>query len=428
MLKKGDQIIFMSPGTLKHPAWRRTLYIMFIVQVMSSVGFSSIFPFLPLYVQTLGSRWGLSIELLAGLVYSAQAFSMMLSSPLWGSVADRFGRKLMVERANYSGTIILLLMAFAGSAEMLVFLRLIQGAVTGTVAAANALVAAEAPRDRTGYAMGLIQVGTGAGIAIGPLIGGTVADLWGYNAAFYVTSGMLFISGVLVSLFIKEDFNPTRHKSRKNGKPLNKWKEILSGKSVLTVYSLRFTSYLGSMMIIPIAPLFIQTLLENQEQLNTFTGLVIGVSYGAVTISGVYLGRLGDRIGHRKVFTGACLGAFLLYLPQTFVTAGWQLLLLQALTGLALGGVVPSLSALLARLTSPGYEGAVYGLDNSIISGSRTIAPLISSMIAASLGLRAVFPTVGALFLFAAIMALVRLRGDAIPPAKNEEGEISSSL
>jgi MFS transporter, DHA1 family, multidrug resistance protein len=417
----------MKPGVDKKPPWRRTLYIMFVVQVMSSVGFSSIFPFLPLYIQTLGSRWGLSIELLAGLVYSAQAFSMMLTSPFWGMVADRYGRKRMVERANYGGTVILLLMAFASSGEMLVFLRLIQGAITGTIAAANALVAAEAPREQTGYAMGLIQVGTGAGVALGPLIGGTVADIWGYGAAFYVTSAMLFLSGVLVTVGIREDFSPESSKPIKGSKPLGQWKGILSGKGVLTVYSLRFTSYLGSMMIIPIAPLFIQTLLDNQAQLNTFTGLVIGISYGAVTVSGVYLGRLGDRIGHRLVFTGSCLGAFLLYLPQAFVTTGWQLLFLQALTGLALGGVVPSISALLARLTSPGSEGAVYGLDNSIVSGSRSIAPLISSVVAASLGLRAVFPTVAALFLFAALLAILKLRGEAISAARVDEGEIEGS-
>jgi MFS transporter, DHA1 family, multidrug resistance protein len=411
----------MISGPSQKPPWRRTLYIMFAVQVMSAVGFSSIFPFLPLYIQTLGSSWGLSIELLAGLVFSAQALSMMLTSPFWGMVADRYGRKRMVERATYGGTVILLLMAFAGSAEMLVFLRFIQGAITGTVAAANALVAAEAPREQTGYAMGLLQVGMGAGIALGPLIGGTVADLWGYHTAFYITSFMLFISGLLVTFGIRESYVPTPPKLQTGGRALGQWKEILSRKGILTIYSLRFTSYLGSMMIIPIAPLFIQTILENQDQLNTFTGLVIGISYAAVTVSGVYLGRLGDRIGHRKVFTASCLAAFFLYLPQTFVTAGWQLLVLQALTGLALGGVVPAISALLARLTAHGNEGAVYGLDNSIISGSRSIAPLIASIVAASFGLRAVFPTVAALFLFAALMAVWKLRGEVSSPAPFED-------
>ena len=399
----------MKSGILKKGTWKRTLYIMFIVQMMSSIGFSSIFPFLPLYVQSLGSSTGLGIELLAGLVYSAQAFSMMLTAPLWGIVADRYGRKLMVERATYGGTLILLLMAFVANAEQLVILRFIQGLITGTVAAANALVAAEAPREETGYAMGLLQVGSGIGIALGPLIGGSIADLWGYGPAFYVTSGMLFLSGVLVSLGIRENYTPIPAPARRKGYLLSEWKQILSGQGVLMVYSLRSISYLGSMMIIPIAPLFIQSLLQNQAQLNTFTGLVIGASATASTLSGVYLGRLGDRAGHRRVFIACCLAGALLYLPQGLVTAGWQLLILQALAGLALGGVVPSISAMLARLTAPGHEGAVYGLDNSIVSGTRSIAPLVGSAVAAGLGLRAVFPVITALFILAAVLGTLKL-------------------
>ena len=96
--------------------WLRTLIIMFFAQLMTAVGFSSIFPFLPLYVESLGTNTDLSLEFLAGLVYSAQAFTMMLASPIWGALADRFGRKLMVERAMFGGSVILLLMAFVTSA------------------------------------------------------------------------------------------------------------------------------------------------------------------------------------------------------------------------------------------------------------------------------------------------------------------------
>src|SRR5512143_1957146 len=108
---------------LKVTPWQRTLYIMLISQMMTAVGFSSFFPFLPLYVEELGSRTGMSLEFLSGLVFSGQAFTMMLAAPVWGALADRFSRKLMVERACFGGTVILLLMAFAGSAEDLVILR-----------------------------------------------------------------------------------------------------------------------------------------------------------------------------------------------------------------------------------------------------------------------------------------------------------------
>ena len=89
---------------------------------MTAVGYSSIFPFLPLYVEDLGSALGVSLELLAGLVFSAQAFMMMLASPFWGAIADRYGRKLMVQRSLYGGTVLLLMMAFVRSAEELVLL------------------------------------------------------------------------------------------------------------------------------------------------------------------------------------------------------------------------------------------------------------------------------------------------------------------
>ena len=321
---------------------------MFIAQLMTAVGYSSIFPFLPLYVQDLGTSTNLSTELLAGLVYSSQALTMMLASPVWGTLADRYGRKLMVERSLFGGTIILLLMAFVTTAEQLVVLRGIQGLITGTIAAANALVASAVPRKHTGYAMGLMQVGLGAGVALGPLIGGAVADILGYSEAFYITASLLLLAGLLVMFGIKEDFTPPKQEKGERLRFIAEWRHILSTSGVALTYSMRFMSTLGRMMIIPIAPLFIVTLMENTSRVNTFTGLVIGVSSAATTISAVYLGRLGDRLGHRKILIVCTLLAALLYLPQSMVTAPWQILVLQALVGVALGGIIPAIIALLA--------------------------------------------------------------------------------
>ncbi len=125
----------------KHPSWQRTIYILAFSQLISVVGFSSIFPFLPRFVEDLGSTSGMSIELLSGLVYSGQALTMMVASPIWGGLADRFGRKLMILRATFGGTVVLFIMAHVQSAEQLVLMRAIQGLVTGTVAANSALAA-----------------------------------------------------------------------------------------------------------------------------------------------------------------------------------------------------------------------------------------------------------------------------------------------
>ncbi len=385
--------------------WRRTLYIIFIAQLVTAIGFSSIFPFLPLYVESLGTKTALSVELLAGLVYSAQAFTMMIASPVWGALADRYGRKLMVERAMFGGSIILLMMAFVQTAEQLVVLRAIQGLVTGTIAAASALVAASVPRERMGYSMGLLQVALGAGVALGPLIGGSIADIYDYNYTFYVTSALLFSAGLMVWLGVDEYFEPNQKLSDSWGSFVLEWRQILSAPGIVTTYSMRFITQLGRMMIVPIAPLFIQTLLVNSTRLNTFTGLVVGAASASATISAVYLGRLGDRIGHRRILITCTLAAGILYLPQSLVTAGWQLLILQASVGIALGGIIPAISALLAHYTRSGEEGAVYGLDNSINAGSRALAPLLGAAIGYLIGLRATFTVTAIIFLFASMLA-----------------------
>ena len=389
--------------------WKRILLIMFFAQLLSAIGFSIMFPFLPLYVQSLGIRTGGSIEFWAGLAFSSQAATMMIASPIWGTLADRYGRKLMVERAMFGGAATLFLMAFARSAEELVLLRTLQGFITGTISAANALVAATAPREQTGYAMGILQMGLWGGIAIGPLIGGVMADAFGFRITFGATAALLALAGVIVWLGVEETFTPPAKANQPQAGFLADWRRILSAQGVGWAYTLRFLSQLGRVMIIPIAPLFIYSLLPDTTHLGTFTGLVVGLSAAAGTASAVYLGRLGDRVGHRRILTMSALIGAIFFLPQTFVSNAWQLLILQIFTGAATGGIIPALSALLARYTQPGEAGAVYGLDNSIVSAARAVAPLIGAAVAVWFGMRGTFAATGLIFFFVALLAAWRL-------------------
>lgn len=406
--------------------WRRTLYIMFFAELMTSIGFSSVVPFMPLYIKDeLVSSTNLSVELLAGLVYSGQAFTMMIASPFWGSLADRFSRKIMVERAMFGGSAVLLLMAFVGTAEELILLRMLQGLITGTVAAANALVAAETPREHTGYAMGLLQGGLAGGVSVGPLVGGIVADTLGYRAAFYVTGGLLFLAGAMVLVWVRETAAPQDTGNIDRRSFIGKWRDILALQGVRMAYMLRFLTRLGRMMLIPVVPLFVATLLPSGAQVNTFTGMVLAASWVTLAVSGVYLGRLGDRVGHRRIIIAAALLAALLYFPQSLVTAGWQLLALQAMVGVALGGIIPVISTLLASYTQIGEEGAVYGLDNSINSGARVVAPMLASGVMLWFGLRPAFVAIATVFLIAGLLALWRLPRPQ--PKAAQAGQLTAS-
>jgi DHA1 family multidrug resistance protein-like MFS transporter len=419
-------MIFKKMRAAIQTPWRRTVYIIFFAQLMTSVGFSSIFPFLPHYVNELGSNTGLSIELLSALVYSVQAFTMMIASPFWGAFADRYGRKIMVLRAMFGGTIVLALMAFVRSAEELIFMRAVQGVVTGTISAANALVAAETPRDRIGYAMGLMQVGQAGGVALGPVIGGVMADLIGYRGVFYFTAALLLISGILVLYGVKENVAIEPEDGEKRQGIFERWKSLLQTPGVLMTYSLRFSTRLGHLMVLPMIPLFLAVLTSDKEYLNTLTGLVIGSAFITNAIASAYLGRLSDKIGSHKILIVSAIVAGLLYLPQAFVTSGWQLVLFQALFGITLGGMTPALSALLARYSRVGQEGVAYGLDNSIVSGARTIAPLIGAGVAVAFGLRATFIFTAITFFLSALLA-IRLFPSLRTGKAHEEAQTSKS-
>lgn len=406
------------------PNWKRSLIVMSIAQVLVAVGFSMIFPFLPNYVEALGSTTGMSLVFLAGAVFSVQGITMMIASPIWGAIADRVGRKPMVQRSLFGGAAVILLMAFARSAEDLVILRGIQGLITGTVAASSALIASVVPRERTGFALGTLQTALTSGVALGPIIGGVLADFYGYRAAFVVTSVLLVAGGVLVQFGIREDFSAPERTRRLSGM-VGDWKHILRTPGVGVTFAARFTAWLGRGVLVPILPLFMPILLLDDSLVSTYTGLVIGVAAGTATISAIYLGDLGDRIGHRTVLIGSAALAMASYLPMAFVTSAWQLLVLNGVAGIAVGGVMPSLSALLSNVTDSTEVGSAFGLDNAIISASRAVAPLLGVGVASvvaifaseAIGYRAAFGA-GAVLFFVTILIAVLLmpRREAAEP------------
>jgi DHA1 family multidrug resistance protein-like MFS transporter len=262
--------------------------------------------------------------------------------------------------------------------------------------------------------MGLLSVGFGTGIAIGPLIGGAVADLFGYNVVFYITAAMLFLAGVLVHWGVYENFTPVEFDRGEKPSFIQDARSLMNRVGVKMTFTIRFLTSLARMMILPIIPLFIVTILVDTSKLNTFTGLVLGISSAATTISAVFLGKLGDRVGYRIVLiiSMAVIGA--LFAMQGYATAGWQLLVLQGLAGIALGGVLPIISALLANYIKAGGEGAAFGLDNSITAAGRALAPMLGAAIATWWDYTAVFLATGAVYLVSALLAIWGL-----PPSRS---------
>jgi DHA1 family multidrug resistance protein-like MFS transporter len=405
--------------------WKRNLYVLWAAELAAIAGFSVVMPFLPYYVQELGITELHEVELWSGFLFAAQAVTMTIFAPIWGSVADRYGRKLMVQRAMFGGAVVLAAMGFAQNVWQLAGLRALQGVLTGTVPAATTLVASSTPRERSGYALGLLQTAIWAGASVGPLLGGLVADTWGYQAAFFVTGGLLFVGGLLVLFFVQEDFVPPP-RDRKDPES-GFWyglQLVVRNRDLVSLFSIRILARLAVRTLGPILPLFIQSLAPATTRIASLAGLVSGASAASSAVGALTLGRASDRIGYRKVLLTCALLAGAIYVPQFFVTNPWQLLVLQALLGLVMSGVLASISALLANLAPEGHQGAVYGVDSSAVSAANAVGPMLGASVAAAVGLRMPFLlAAGAFFLAAALVwARVPRSGYEKSPTPQEAG------
>lgn len=383
--------------------WRRTVYVLFVVHLLTSAGFNLVVPFLPLYLKTLTVVTTGNATFWSGVVYAAPALSMMLSSPLWGFLADRHGRKLMLVRSTAAGAVLLALMGFVRTVEELALLRVLQGALTGNIAASNALVAATTPKEHMGASFGFLRTSTWVGMGLGPLLGGILGALVGYRRSFWVTGGLVGLGALTVIFLVREEFKPPQRSERISF--FSVYRTLIFGPGLRRLYSLSFLHAVGQSMVLPIIPLFLFQLIRNHPDVSVSTGILFGLKATFGVIGSFWLGRLGDRIGHGRVVVVSSMLMVILFLPQPFVGHAWQLIALQGFVGLASVGIVPGIGALMSLYLPRGAAGATYGLDTSVTSLARTVGPMLGVTLAELVGLRWVFVVAAAIYLTVSLLA-----------------------
>lgn len=412
-------------------SWKRNLWVIWAAELVAIAGFSVVSPFLPYFVQDLGITGVDRVGLWSSALFAAQAVTMTIFSPIWGALSDRFGRKVMVQRAMFGGALVFLAMGFVQNVWQLLALRALQGVLTGTVAAATTLVASTTPRHRAGYALGMLQMAIWVGSSLGPMLGGFVADMWGYRAAFWVTGSLLFFSGVTVRRLVHEDFAPARDAGKPTGGLWHGFQLVLRDRGLMGLLSVRVMARLASSTMTPILPLFIQSLVAVPDRVASTAGLISGVSAATSAIAAVVLGRAGDRKGYRRILLTCVALAVALYIPHYFVSTIWQLLLLQASVGIAMSGMLSAISALMANLAPEGYQGSVYGADSTATSLASGIGPMAGASLAAVSGLRMPFLLSALLYAIAAtvtwrVVPRSSTRKDPVPADKGQGPPVPS--
>ena len=395
-----------SPETEHH--WRQTLCILFVAQFLSMIGFAFVLPFLPFYVRELGITDERMVPVWAGVLVASGSLVMAFFSPLWGWLSDRYGRKIMVERAMFGGAVITFAMGLVTDVWQLLFLRILSGATTGTISASIALVSSVVPRQRLGYALGLMQVAVFLGMTLGPWIGGILADLAGYRLTFMAGGVILLLGGAFVLFGTRERFvRPSVEKLAKGDRMLS----LLAYSGFPAMLALFFFFNFTVHFVAPILPLFIETMCDPARGgVASTTGLLFAISGGAAAMAAGGVGYLGDRIGHRRILLCHLLLTAVIILLHGAAQGILHLVLLRALYGLAAGGILPTMNALVGRLIPQESYGKAYGLTSSMISLGMAAGPFFGGMMASYWGYRWPFVLVGAMMIVVAVPAMIRLR------------------
>jgi DHA1 family multidrug resistance protein-like MFS transporter len=381
------------------------------------LGMSMFLPFLPLYLRQLGVTEAGKLERVSGLLFAAPFFAATVATPVWGVLGDRHGRKLMVVRASIGLAIATLLMGFARTVPQLFVLRVAQGAVSGFIAAALALMASKAPRDRMGYALGTLQTAIPTGTILGPLIGGALADMIGYRQIFFVTSAMNLAGGLAVIFLVPRDA-PEPHEAG-FGQVLENYRTVFG----TTQFRILFFTLLGSqfalMSIQPVMALYVESLGASGRLLATTTGVIFAITGVASAIGAPRWGRRGDRKGYRPVLGRALAGAAIFALPQALVSRAWQLFVLRIGYGAFIGGIVPAVQAMIGIRAPAERRAGIMGVTSTALMMGNLTGPLVGGAAAGSFGLRSVFVLATAVF----VGLLVSLYPRVAEPARPEAPE-----
>lgn len=376
--------------------WRQNLAAIWLSQFFSIMGFSFALPFAPYYIQELGITDPVALKLWVSVFAAATPLSLAIVQPLWGIAADRYGRRRMLMRANLAGCGVLLMMAGVHSVEALVALRLLQGVFTGTVTAAQTMVAASTPNHRNGLALGALSAAIFSGTMAGAFFGGWYAHAFGYRATFMAAAGIIFLASVVVMLFTREDFTPPEGPTFAGAAAQLSWRNLGTSLPILALIAIMAGTRQFDMAMMP---LLVQDIHGKVDGVSRLTGTLFAVASIGGLLAGPVFGHLADRASPARIARMCAVGGAIMMIPQGL--AHVFLTLVPARFGMMFfaGGLDPVFQIWLAKVTPAERQGLAFGWSATARSLGWFIAPLISGLVAATFGLRSVYFVNSALFL-----------------------------
>ena len=335
---------------------------------------------------------------------------MAIASPIWGVLGDRYGRKPMLLRSMVGGALTVGLIFFARTPTELLILRFLQGATSGTVAAATALVAVETPRNRVGWALGVVTSAVALGGAIGPVVGGLAGAAFGLRLVFLGGGVLLLLSTLPVLLIVRE--SPRRRRESHEVGTLELIRQRPGAVRALTVL-------IGGQGLINVCNSATQQLvvLRLLEMLTSGVAAVTGIAYGlaGVASSGaaVFYTQVTRRMGYVRT---TALAALMVAVAVSLISVAPLVALVVAgvaVNGLFSGVVIPATASMIGLETPPEAQSTVFGANASSVAFGFFLGPLIGGGVAATAGVPAALMVIAGLALVLAALIAVGAREPA---------------
>ncbi|TQR18361.1 MFS transporter [Psychrobacillus vulpis] len=378
---------------------KRNFIIMWFSNFLVAGTMTMIMPFLSLYIKTMGDFSDAYVQKWSGLVFGATFVSAFIMSPIWGRIADKYGYKPILIINGFGIATSVFLMGFVHSVEAFFVLRLFMGVVTGFIPTSLAFISSQTPKKIAGKTMGTLQMGSVSGTLFGPVFGGFLADTFGFQYTFVITSCAVSAAALLVIFGIHEV-----KKAKAKGAHEYTRKTIISGifhhRLILNVLMITSLIQIGLFSIQPLLSLYVSHLTNSNE-----VALLAGITFSATGVGNLLFartwGKLGDSIGYEKILSTLLVLAFIFIVPQALVTDLWQLIVLRFLFGIAAGGLIPITTALIRREAPIEVQGELMGYNTSFRFLGNIIGPMFGGFISGFIGISSVFFVTGALFLIA---------------------------
>ncbi len=397
--------------------WRKNLFILWGTQFLAMLGMNLVVPFLPFFIRQLGVPDDAALAQWSGFAFSGTFFSAFIATPIWGAFGDRYGRKPMVIRALIGLGLSQLLIGLSQSPMQVVLFRILQGAISGFIASSLALVSTNTPKDRIGYALGILQSATAGGMVMGPFVGGLLADLIGYREIFFITASLCFVGSIVVFYHVKELSLPSRETRpftvRQN------YQLMFSDRRLRLIGLTLIVGQMSVLMIEPIFALFIEQFQTGSAFLSTVTGGIFSIAGLFMVISAPWWGKRNDRLGYKRNLTIALAATGIVYAGHIIVKDLVQLGALRALLGFARGGVLPTLYSLVSLFAPANRRGGMMAIASSLTLFGNMMGPMVGGYVAAHFGIQTSF-LVNSFMLLVTSIVLWRFLQDSSTSASSE--------